>query len=96
MRKISDNSVFCVVTCVCLCFVQSGGWADSFRLDSIAAHILQFYAQRPGRLICDDYTDCFSRRFGFVRGIGRLSEEERERLRTLFLFQPVVHCCQAG
>lgn len=69
--------VFCVVTCVCLCFDRVVAGLIVLDWFLCCSHILQFYAQWPGRLICADYTDCFSRVW-FVRGTGRLSEEERE------------------
>lgn len=40
------------------------------------SYIVQFYVQWPGRLICADYVDCFSKGW-LVRGIGKLPEERR-------------------
>lgn len=95
MRKISGVS-FSALLLVSVC-VLTGVVAGLIVLDWFlcCSHILQFYAWRSGRLICDDYIDCFSRVW-FVRGIGRLSEEERAVTRSVPLFQPVAHCCQAG
>ena len=76
MREISGVS-YCALFLLCLCFDRVVSGLIVLYLSLCCSHILQFYAQWPGRLICPDYIDCFSRVW-LVRHIGRLSEGERE------------------
>lgn len=60
-----------------LCFDRVLSGLTGLHLFLCCSHILQVYAQGPGRLICADCPACFSRVW-LVRGTGRISEEERE------------------
>lgn len=69
------------------CFDRVVSGLLTLHLSLCPLYILQFYVQWPGRLICADYTDCFSTG-RLARGIGQLPEERRRVTAPSFSSHP--------